>query len=149
MSTNNDTCNPIAPPGVPAANVSYDQAKNQGVNVQIAFSNKRPTTPLPPMVQANFNNDNSVIEVSAIVFIDENAVINGDNGIIVNWDQNLLNPHCYITYNASEVATKNFNAYQVNFEINVDNTNLPSKISTVVWDEDPETSRGTETSVQR
>lgn len=149
MSTINETCNKIiCPPGT-----------TQGVNIlsitklpssSINFPQARPTTPFPPIVQAFFNKENSILEVSAVIFIDANVILkpdeNTENIINVYYQAIDPTPNFFITYNAELNASKKFKAYQVTFSINMNSK--PSDIKTIVWDEDPETSRGTLTTVQ-
>lgn len=147
MSTQTETCNSIiCPPGT-----------TQGVNIQniekqsgINFTQPRPTTPLPPLVQAFFNERTNILEVCAVVFIDANANLSPDkntNQIIdVYYEDISPTPNFFITYNAVEGNSTNFQAYQVSFTIQMNSK--PSNINTTVWDEDPKASRGTITTVQ-
>lgn len=124
------------PPGNQIATVTFNKLINE-----ITFPNPRPSTPFPPLVQAYFQK--TTLQVSAVVLIDSNATI---NTIQVFFDGNQLEPNLYIAYDAPEVSSANFIAYQVDFNLPLENQ--PKKINTVVWNEDPETSRGTITTVQ-
>lgn len=124
------------PPGNQIATVTFNKLINK-----ITFPNPRPSTPFPPLVQAYF--EENTLQVSAVVLIDSNATI---NTIQVFFDGNQLEPNLYIAYDAPEVSSANFIAYQVDFNLPLENQ--PKKINTVVWNEDPETSRGTITTVQ-
>lgn len=150
MSTQNETCiNVVAPPG------NSNKIKNLqlfGSGSTIQFEKNRPSTPLPPLVQATFitgngESEKGTLEVCAFVFLSQSAIDSLEtNPLTVNWDGNELEPNFYITYNSIDQATNFFHQYKVQFNITFDKK--PSKINTVVWDKDPETSRGTVTTVQ-
>lgn len=153
MSTENSTCTPVLPPGV--INVIDSPIK---AGSQITFANSRPTTPLPPLVQANLDKTGQFIMVCAIVFIDSSipspvsftVYQNSIEG--VNGAPNQI--QFYICYDYAESTATNFSAYTINF------ASLPASaaggiavkgintIETFSWDSDPVTSRGTETTVQ-
>ena len=150
MSTDNAACEvKVNPPGV-AANITSQgimSMPNGNGQVQISFAGARPDKPLPPSVQAEYCQNDFQIKVSAVVFV---AVNPNNLNFSVNWDENYLQPHCYITYDASEISSQTFYGYQINFTLPINSkVGIPAKINTVVWDKDPITSRGTETSVQR
>jgi len=147
MSTTNETCKDIKlPPGTTQGVMNLNINKLSSIN----FTQPRPTTPLPPLVQAYFYEENNILEVCAVVFIDASANLVPDEGsqnaINVYYEDINPTPNFFITYNAVEGSSKNFQAYQVTFTINMNSK--PSDINTVVWDEDPRASRGTETTVQ-
>jgi hypothetical protein len=143
MSTTNSACKPVIPNGIKIPTTSVKPFSDGGNPTQISFLNKRPNTPLPPLVQSFYNGEN--LQVCAVVFINVEANIDPRN-INVYWDEDVLCPNFYISYDAAEAASSIFNAYQVNFNITL--KNQPSTINTVVWDEDPIGSRGTITTVQ-
>jgi hypothetical protein len=146
MSTTDPTCKPLTP-GIKIDNVKFEQLKNGTSLLQISFPFPRPTTPFPPLVQATFFGLNgpktNILEVSAIAFIYAEAVI---EDISVYWNSDNENPKFSIAYDAPEVAAKEFTAYQVSFSVQI--PEKPAIIETIVWDIDPITSRGTETTVQ-
>lgn len=135
MSTTNLSGTPVLPPG------ELIDSNFINLNSQINFTRSRPTTPLSPLVQAYYENE--VLQVCAVVFIDESLSI--DN-ISVYYDNTQKTPVFYTAYNSPETTASKFNAYQVNFTINL--TEQPATIETIVWDEDPTMSRGTTTTVQ-
>lgn len=135
MSTANSSSTPVLPPG------ELIDSNFVNLNSQITFTKARPTTPLSPLVQAYFENEN--LQVCAVVFIDASLSI---DAISVYYDNTQRTPVFYTTYNAPETTASKFNAYQVNFTINL--TEQPATIETIVWDEDPTMSRGTTTTVQ-
>ncbi len=135
MSTTNST-GPIVPP--PGVEISSDF---KSLNSVIEFTRPRPTEPLPPLVQAYY--ENGVLEVSAVAFIDASQKI---ESISVFYDDSQDLPTFFVTYTAPETEASEFMGYQVNFTIKL--SNQPELIETFVWDEDPRTSRGTYTTVQ-
>ncbi len=135
MSTTNSSGTPVLPPG------KLIDSNFVNLNSQINFTRSRPTTPLSPLVQAYY--ENGVLQVCAVVFIDESLSI---DKMSVYYDNSQKTPVFYTTYNAPETTASKFNAYQVNFTI--DFAQQPSTIETIVWDEDPTMSRGTTTTVQ-
>lgn len=154
MSTENSTCTPVMPSGV--LNVS-DSPINAGVN--IVFANSRPTTPLPPLVEAKFRDlTEQFIDVCAIVFIDSSipspVSFKVYQNSIAGVDGAPNQIQFYIIYDYAESEAKEFSAYTINF------SSLPgdwpggipvkgmTTIETFTWDSDPVTSRGTETTVQ-
>ncbi|MBC5835877.1 hypothetical protein G6N05_05715 [Flavobacterium sp. F372] len=135
MSTTNTTGPIVTPPGV---EITSDF---KSLNSTIQFTKPRPTEPLPPLVQAYYENGN--LEVSTVAFIDASQKI---DLISVFYDDSLKTPTFYITYTAPETKASEFMGYQVNFTIEL--ANKPEVIETFVWDEDPINSRGTTTTVQ-
>lgn len=135
MSATNSSGTTVLPPGVQI------DSNFVNLNSQIEFTKSRPTTPLPPLVQAYFGNE--ILQVSVVVFIDESLSI---DLISVYYDKTQETPVFYATYNAPETTASKFNAYQVNFTIEM--PQQPKTIETFVWDEDPKMSRGTTTTVQ-
>jgi hypothetical protein len=153
MSTVNSTCTPVLPPGV--INVIDSPIK---AGSQIAFTNPRPTTPLPPLVQANLDATGQFINVCAIVFIDSSipspVSFTVYQNSITGVDGAPNQIQFYICYDYAESTAINFNAYTINFAslpadvkggISVKGMNA---IETFSWDSDPVTSRGTVTTVQ-
>lgn len=135
MSTTNSTGPIVPPPGVEIP------SEFKSLNSVISFTRPRPTEPLPPLVQAYY--ENGILEVSAVAFIDVNEKI---ESITVSYDDSQEMPTFYVTYTAPETEASEFMGYQVNFTIEL--SSQPELIETFVWDEDPRTSRGTYTTVQ-
>lgn len=134
----------ISPPGIQLLISSVNP--NIG---NISFLNNRGTNPLPPLVQANFDADNN-IEVSVVFFVADGIIIDR-NDIGVTWDNNILTPSFYISYCYSNSPSAKFNGNQVNFTLTAAQLlqMKPEIIQVFVWDKDPLTSRGTETTVQQ
>ena len=137
----NTECMPINPPGVELKNISFNATEQQ-----ITFKNNRSITPLPPLVQANFDIEES-ISVSAVCFLDAQQDI---SSVQVYWDGNVLKPDFYIAYNIKNNEVKKFTAYEVNFTLTKEELLgvKPETIEVFVWDKDPITSRGTVTTVK-
>ncbi|WP_299767250.1 hypothetical protein [uncultured Dokdonia sp.] len=165
MNTQSTTtnCNPvIVPDGYILLTKGPNTPKNNAGTsnpIEIQFDNNRSKRPLPPLVEADYtivNNGNGVntitINVSAIVFINvESKDCIEENPILVYWNNNYASPMFYIAYNAAEMRSNSFYAYEVSFEIHhgatVVNPAIP-EITTFLVDEDPITSKGTKTTVQ-
>jgi hypothetical protein len=135
MSTLNTTGPIVQPPGVEIS------SEFKSLNSVIQFTRPRPTEPLPPLVQASFQD--GILEVSSVAFIDASQKI---GSISVYYDDSKDLPTFYVTYTAPETEASEFMGYQVNFKIKL--PKKPEEIETFVWDEDPRTSRGTYTTVQ-
>ncbi|VXA95247.1 conserved hypothetical protein [Flavobacterium sp. 9AF] len=131
-----NTKDKTTPPGNLVPEVSFSK-----LETNITFPNPRPSTPFPPLVQTYF--ENKQLQVNAVVLINSQA---GINEIEIYYDANSTIPNFYVTYDATEMPSTNFTLYQVNFSVSIDCQ--PETIQTVVWNEDPETSRGTITTVQ-
>lgn len=149
MNTQNKTCTPLTPPGIQVIGgnniINWKKINGNG----ITFHEERPTTPLPPLVQTTFypegnESTKGTLEVCAFVFIAAN--LNQNSPISVYFEDINPTPNFYISYDAPETKSANFATYEVTFAIGVDKK--PKNINTIVWNEDPETSRGTVTTVQ-
>jgi hypothetical protein len=130
-----------------------------GVPILVSFKSDRPKKPLQPLVQADYfvktNPDKSLtmtINVSALAFINTEAKSSIEkDGIQVYGNSDPDDLQFKIAYMASEVATCDFYAYQVNFSISYQiskPTDGVVTITTYLLNEDPTTSRGTKTTVQ-
>ena len=135
MTSTNSTGTIIVPPGkeISSSFTSLDSV--------IEFTRARSSEPLPPLVQAYY--EDGILQVCAIAFIDASQNI---EAITVFYDDLQKQPTFYVTYTAPETEASEFKGYQVNFTIEL--PNKPEIIETFVWDEDPRTSRGTYTTVQ-
>ncbi len=135
MTSTNSSGTIIVPPGKEIS------SNFTSLNSVIEFTRARSTEPLPPLVQAYY--ENGVLQVCAVAFIDKSQNI---ESISVFYDNSQKTPTFYVTYTAPETEASEFMGYQVNFTIEM--PNKPEEIMTFVWDEDPRTSRGTYTTVQ-
>lgn len=136
------------PPGIQIPSKTFTESG------AISFTNKRPKTPLQPIVEVYLDSNNN-IQVSTVFFID--AAIRGLNAssFTIFQDYSISETgeprlQFFISYDAVETETTNFQAYQISFQslptvfLNKDITT----IQTFLWDTDPISSRGTVTTVQ-
>ncbi|MDI9308592.1 MAG: hypothetical protein QM535_00135 [Limnohabitans sp.] len=110
-------------------------------NGPINFPHPRSTEPFPPIVQSYF--EGTQLEVSAIILLPYGQQANFQS---VTSNNNTKSLEFYINYLAAEKAVADFAVYQVTFYYPI--AANPGTITTFVRDEDPVTSRGTQTSVQ-
>ncbi|MGC6431722.1 MAG: hypothetical protein ACON5F_11820 [Jejuia sp.] len=135
------------PPGEP---IAKSNIKVQKINSQIEFSfNSSSTKPLSPLVQISFDKKGN-LQVSAIVFIptSETPNLSNINQEYVISDSGETQFDFFIIYNAPEVSSQTFQGYKVDFVLENPPKDLV-QIETFIWDEDPETSRGTVTPVEK
>ncbi|PKB16016.1 hypothetical protein [Flavobacterium sp. 5] len=136
------------PPGIQIPEKTFTESGT------ISFTNKRPSTPLQPLVEVYLDSNNN-IQVSTVFFID--AAITGlnENSFTIFQDYSISEigePRLqfFISYDAIETSTSNFRAYQISFQ-SLPTTFLNRDITTIqtfLWDIDPVSSRGTVTNVQ-
>jgi len=115
---------------------------------EITFPNARSSEPLQPLVQAFYDANDEILQVSAIVYIDEQANVQ-PNDLIVSMEKNKRTnkpAEFYINYDASELGSKSFQGFQVDFEVPFNKQ--PKEIVCYVNDLDPRTSKQTEVDVQ-
>lgn len=144
MSTLNETSTQLTPPGIQITGdtnvINWKKVNGNG----ITFPRERPTTPLPPLVQTTFyptgdGSTKGTLEVCAFVFIAAN--LDENSPIKVYFEDINPTPNFYITYDAPEIKSAQFAAYEVTFAVGFETK--PKNINSIVWNEDPETSRGT------
>jgi hypothetical protein len=144
MST--DTLNTKKPPGT---QINPKNVTITPLSSQITFSfNSTSIKPLPPLVQVSFSPNGNLL-VSNIVFIaaSENAVITSVYQESVISDEGTTQLDFFIDYDAPEESFQTFNAFRVDLIIENPPSDL-EQIETFLWDEDPESSRGTITKVK-
>ena len=141
-------CKLETPPGI----IVIRNLSVNAVAAAIEFAKPRPTTPLPPLVQASF--DGTDLSISAIVFINSNIPSPIEFSVYQDYCiSNDGNPQLqfFISSNYTCETSRSFLPYTINFNALVP-TKVPlssiSSIETFSWDSDPELSRGTETTVQ-
>ncbi|WP_143032246.1 hypothetical protein [Tenacibaculum sp. MAR_2009_124] len=128
------------------------QATN--MNAQIVFgaglsSFTASSKPLAPLAMASFD-ENGNINVSAFIYIP-----NSKNGNDVNFQVNVLQTNSnklafYISHNASPKKSNTQYPYGISFStsgVNYQQLGI-TKVKVYTWDDDPEGSRGTETTVE-
>lgn len=144
MST--DTLNTKTPPGT---QINPKNVTITPLGSQITFSfNSTSVKPLPPLAQVSFSADGNLL-VSNIVFLpaSENAVITSVYQESVISDEGTTQLDFFIDYDAPEESFQTFNAVRVDLIIENPPADL-EQIETYLWDEDPESSRGTITEVK-
>jgi hypothetical protein len=160
--SNNESCpNKVIPQGV---SLIFNFTK---LNADFSFSYARGIRPLQPMNAIKVVNN--TIEVSVVVFIDASINIESSNSQVIqdlsytNDGQPYLN--LYICYDTKPRTCKDFAGYKFDFTVNFNestftpNPAYPKKIvptineiihlTSFLWDEDPEASRGTEIEVEK
>lgn len=138
----------VPPPGTQITDVNCIT-----LDAQIGFNDTESGSLLPPLAQVAWSgsvreNDLTLI-ISTVIFIDKNLGVTSGS-INVYWNESHLQPLFYIDYSAPDEITNEYQAYQVNFTIGYSNhtEEIPTRVETFVWDEDPEGSRGTLTTVK-
>lgn len=148
-----DSCPEILPPGtciVPLTDI--DPVGN------VSFSDRKSLEILSPYVEAFYNAKDNVLIMNAVVYVDVTTIKNGIFSYKVYQNSYIdIEGHAqlqfFISYNQPEKLSENFSIYEIVF--NADPKLFPGGLSkidsiqTFLWDSDPETSRGTETTVQR
>ncbi|WP_431165899.1 hypothetical protein [Tenacibaculum halocynthiae] len=136
---------------VPGTMMTYAKTE-QGPEINFAISTKNiDTRPLPPVIFATYNDKNQVV-VSATVFVPKCLVSEKEvvKFQINEFRANTNELYFYIAYKAHPVYSNEFYAYNVNFNTTEQfNSDEISKIKVILWDKDPEGSRGTETTVKQ
>lgn len=132
------------PAGLITSTVSTMLINGTTTQSEISFTNARPCRPLPPLVQTYFTSETGTLQVCAVIFL---AQPQNPSTINVNYSLDTDgNPEFVINYDDSEIEATTFYGYQVNFDIYL--AVKPSTITVFVNDIDPNTSRGTEVTVQ-
>lgn len=164
METTTDK-NLIFPPGITLSHNEQPIEIPVTKSGQFTFENNF-EDPLPSLVEAKFKD--GFIEVKMLFFVDSNYILTGHHLVvnqlfsISNYGKPKLQFFLHtndekVCYELQNHATKDgtYHAYTVNFRTNTttgipDNINLEDIkiVQSFVWDIDPKTSRGTETTVQ-
>lgn len=143
------------PPGKCIKNVT----KSKLTQKPISFPENNSKIPFSPIVQATFT-DSETLQVRAVFLVSTNTILNADKlafDIYQNWYVDLDGKRqlqFFITYNIDDAISTNFDVYEVSFKADKDPYGADAFksveiIQTFLWDIDPETSRGTETAVER
>jgi hypothetical protein len=160
QSKNEALCpNKVVPNGIQIPITSFEILQ-EGVQ----FSFPRDSRPLQPLVASDSTKDGVLSGVSAIAFIDSTVKNISEEHFTVIQDFSYTNIeeaflNFYICYDAKLTADKTFNVVRINFDVDW-NKYTPNKaywpnklapkpnditfITSFLWDEDPEGSRGTE-----
>jgi hypothetical protein len=124
----------------------------------ISFPENNSKIPFSPIVQATFT-DSETLQVRAVFLVSTNTPLNADKlafDIYQNWYVNLDGKRqlqFFITYDIDDAISTDFDVYEISFKAEKepygeDAFKSVETIQTFLWDIDPETSRGTETTVQ-
>lgn len=170
MNVNNQTdndCIEVRPAGVIIDNVSIKKVGS------LTFPNSLDATSLfPPVAQATVVevNNEKVMQISIVVFVDKNSNVNPNNGdlsVIQYFSYNKQKTpfaNFYVCYDVKPEPGTEFEIFQLNFTAdsskagytpNPKSKDLPipsifnlKEIVSFLWDEDPVGSRGTVTTVK-
>ncbi|MGO4772389.1 hypothetical protein ACEN2I_12060 [Flavobacterium sp. W22_SRS_FK3] len=151
----NSPTDKIYPPGVCIKKATKSKLTQKPIN----FPENASKIPFAPIVQATFT-DSETLQVRAVFLVSTNTALNNDKldfMIYQNWYVNLEGERqlqFFIAYDIDDAISKEFDVYEISFKAEKDPYGEDafksiSTIQTFLWDIDPETSRGTETTVQR
>lgn len=122
----------------------------------VSFPKRKSVGILAPYVEAYYDSKKNILTAKAVVYVDLTAE-NIDfkcrvfQNCYIDMDGN-AQLQFFIAYDTPEKVSKDFTIHEISFEANKDYfkgqfANVKT-IQTFLWDIDPETSRGTETTVQ-
>jgi hypothetical protein len=125
----------------------------------VSFPENNTQIPFSPIVQATFT-DSETLQVRAVFLVSNNTQLNDGKlefMIYQNWYVDLDGKRqlqFFITYDIDDAISTDFDVYEIGFKAEKDPYGEDAfksinTIQTFLWDIDPETSRGTETTVQR
>ncbi|WP_417939714.1 hypothetical protein [Flavobacterium sp. RS13.1] len=125
----------------------------------VSFPENNTQIPFSPIVQATFT-DSDTLQVRAVFLVSNNTQLNDGKlefMIYQNWYVDLDGKRqlqFFITYDIDDAISTDFDVYEIGFKAEKDPYGEDAfksinTIQTFLWDIDPETSRGTETTVQR
>jgi len=149
----------LFPNDIPVLNQTHvkfqiNVANNGSYTAPLSALSINPRTPIVQAVASDENGDSYSLNIYSICFIGYTGADPAVGSVSKNFnayyevnsdDASVMD--IYISYNEPPIQASSFSAYQFTFQI----TNTPATIKTAnvfLWDEDPETSRGTETAVR-
>ncbi|PWB23818.1 hypothetical protein [Flavobacterium sp. HTF] len=144
---------PITPPGT---DITPEQAA-QSIG-GVTFQQTKSVEILSPYVEAYYNAKENNLTINAIVYVD-NKIITANNGVLkYSVVQNTyidMDGHAqlqfFIVYDMPEELSGDLSIYEIIFDASpklfIGGLSNLKTIQTFLWDIDPETSRGTETTV--
>lgn len=155
MSTTNSNVQSAEPLIMPPGAVILINSANQGIG-EVTFPERKSKGLLPPVVEAYYNKQDDSISVNAVVFVDldtRNLVfaysVFQNSYIDIKGNPQL---QFFIAYNMPEQDAVTFSIHELKFKVNreifIGELADVKTIQTFLWDTDPITSRGTETTVQ-
>lgn len=142
----------IDPPGLP---LTKDEVVYPEVG-KVSFPKRKSLSILSPYVEAYYDSKKNTLTAKAVVYVDlttqnvdfkcrvfQNCYIDLDGNAQLQF---------FIAYDTPEKVSKDFTIHEISFEAKPEYfkgqfANVKT-IQTFLWDVDPETSRGTETTVQ-
>jgi len=122
----------------------------------VSFPKRKSLGILSPYVEAYYSKEDKSLTAKAVVYVDvnlENAILKCKvyQNCYLDIDGN-AQLQFFIAYDLPEKVSKNFTIYEIDFTVDkeafVGEIENVKTIQTFLWDTDPETSRGTETTVQ-
>jgi len=158
MNTEKKECVRVYPPGKEMKQnlVSFKQLfsdSDKKYPNQITFEKEGTIKNLQPLVHAFYDAKNDSVNICAVVFVD--AAYNPMPFTVYQKyttkpEKGKAQIKFYVAYDLPETKTKVYNTYQVIFRYSHGEI-IPKNLSTIktyLWDIDPETSRGTTTTVE-
>ena len=153
--TSNSHDDKVYPPG----KCIKKATKNKLTQKPVTFPENTSQIPFSPIVQATFT-DSETLQVRAVFLVSTNTALNNDKldfMIYQNWYVDLDGKRqlqFFITYDIDDAISTDFDVYEISFKAEKDPYGEDAfknvkTIQTFLWDIDPETSRGTETAVER
>lgn len=137
------------PPGATYLTTINDPSKGS----MITPSTQRTIKPLPPTVNAQYQEGENMITVYAVVLIDQAVNIETLDiyqiPAIIDPESNMVTQPLYIVYEYAEEVPQGL--YPYNFTFQISSSSRIGEIAEVemyLWDEDPIGSRGTKTTVK-
>jgi hypothetical protein len=125
----------------------------------VTFPNNKEKIPFSPVVQAFKTKDNKKLQINAVVFVTSFGPANNELNFEIYQNQYIdlngkLQAQFFICYDLLDDPGTVFDIYEISFDANkkpfgkhlFTDVNI---IQTFLWDIDPETSRGTESVVQK
>lgn len=148
-----DSCTTISlPPGI-----SIVQQESTPQIGSVSFPQTKSVDILSPYVEAQYNAKDNSLTATAVVYVDQTTIQNGvfTYSIFQNSYIDIAGApqlQFFIVYDMPEELSVNFAIYEITFQADATIfsgglSNIES-IQTFLWDADPITSRGTETTVQ-
>ncbi|MCW2117794.1 hypothetical protein [Flavobacterium sp. 7A] len=115
----------------------------------ISPSTQTTVAPLPPLVSAKYNEALTTVTVSGTVFIDASDAIASLDIYLAHQILGAHTQELYIAYDYKEVVPTSLYPYYFSFEMPIQSHGHTIKtLESYLWNIDPISSRGTETTVQ-
>jgi hypothetical protein len=141
MSTTDPTCPAVYPTGATLLTTITDFTKGALITPP-ALPIQSTEQPLPPVVSASLNG--KIINVAVTVYIDSADAV---TSLMIYENLTNATPQFYVVYDFAEEVPASLYPYSFTFPYTPCGQ-APKTIETFLYDSDPITSRGTETTVQ-